>query len=77
MSLIEQIRKLAVKSIKSHHKTWQNGMQKMPFYLAIHGLLRIYKKRLRIIMSLVELSAKGLASEITLILTENTYFLIK
>ena len=28
-------------------------------------------------MSLVELSAKGLASEITLILTENTHFLIK
>lgn len=64
MSLIEQIRKLAVKGIQSHHKTRQNGMQKMTFYLAIHGLLEISEKQDRkTIMQLVELSAEGVASE--------------
>ena len=39
-------------------------MQKMTFYLAIHGLLEISEKQDRkTIMQLVELSAEGIANE--------------
>lgn len=39
----QQVMKLIAKGIKSHHKTRQNVMQKMPFYLPICGILEISK----------------------------------
>ena len=59
----QRVKKLVVKGIQSHHKTRQNGMQKMPFYLSICGILEINKKQLKIIVAFVELSARGVASE--------------
>ena len=35
--------KLIAKGIKSSYKTRQNGMQKMPFYISICGILEISK----------------------------------
>ena len=41
----QRVKKLVVKGIKSHHKTWQNMMKKMSFYLSICGLWKINTNR--------------------------------
>ena len=41
----QRVMKLVVKGIKSSYKTWQNGMQKMAFYLSICGILEIGEKQ--------------------------------
>lgn len=41
----QRVRKQIVKGVKSSYKTRQNGMQKMPFYLSIYGLLEFSEKQ--------------------------------
>ena len=41
----QRVRKQIIKGIKSHYKTRQNRIQKMSFYLSIHGLLKISEKQ--------------------------------
>ena len=43
----QRVKKQVVKGIQSHHKTWQDEKQKMPFYLAICGLLEINKRTIK------------------------------
>ena len=40
----QRVMKLVAKGIKSSYKTRQNGMQKIPFYLAICDILEFSEK---------------------------------